>query len=142
MGNGTSTGVVVTVLARPGTEGRKIDWDFDCRAHPPGKARKQGDSIVIDGPDPADITFDLDDSSGFKLKFKEAGAEAIWIGGGSGCPQGPGNGNGEFTIDPNPGPRRLVIRDQISGNGEFHYCLWFDGTDGPEPYDPIIINRR
>lgn len=133
------TAVMVTVIAE-GTN-RGIAWDFDCSAHPPGKAKKQMDTLIIEGPEDADIMFDLADSTGLHLRFKDAGRDAIWIGPAVGCPTGPGNGNGAFRIPAKAGGKKLTVENIFADGSSFQYRLWFDSDDGSKDYDPIIINR-
>ena len=141
MGNGLVTKVTVTVRADQDAGSGGIVWSYDCQFQPPGKGVNHGDRMHIKGTDPAEITFDLDDHTGLGLQFRGSGTDAIWITEGPGCPGAPGDGNGEFSIDPKPANKRLSITDQNSRESEFHYRLWFDSRDGVKDYDPIIINR-
>lgn len=133
------TSVVVTVIAE--RDARGIQWDFDCSAHPPGKAKKEIDKLIIDGPEDADITFDLADSTGLHLRFEEAGRDAIWIGPAVGCPTGPGDGDGAFRIPNKAGGKKLTVENIFASGSSFQYRLRFTSSAGPQDYDPIIINR-
>jgi hypothetical protein len=133
------TKVVVRIKAEPGGNGG-IDWDdSNCRFSPPGSGKKKGQVLQITAGGPAEITFDLDDRTGRKLRFPAAAADAIWLQNGSSCPTQPGTAGGEFQVR-QLGQKKLTITDANSQNGEFGYALNFEGDGGPFHFDPIIKN--
>lgn len=138
MGSGPNTRVEVSVIANSdGSSG--IDWSQSFRFIPPSHGNGNGGKINITAPGEAEIIFDLDDRSGLHLQFRPTADEAIWISGDGSCPQSPGNGYGEFTVD-RPQNTRLRVTDAHTTTDEYHYMLRFDSRAGLQTFDPIIKN--
>lgn len=131
--------VEVTIKATLDKAGR-VEWnDDEVRFTPPSSGSKNGKVLHVRDPAPAELIFDLHDDTGLKLKFEQDPAQAIWIQRGTDCPPGPGNGGGEFIIDP-PQARKLRVVDRHNTNHEYCYALRFTSDDGPQKFDPIIKN--
>ena len=129
--------VIVDVTAHPpgSSDPYTLDWRFQGQP-------SQGNTAIIlpPGSGSHDMTFKLTDNSGKGLRFKAAGADAIWVRPGPNCPTGPGSGGGQMSNAVVSSDRmQLTINDDNSGNPrQLKYALRFDPD--PNMFDPDIRN--
>ncbi|WP_205480009.1 hypothetical protein [Sphingomonas arenae] len=141
MSGPVQTTVKVKILAR--LVAGILTWSYTAGFIPPANGFNQGNGhegrIHIIAPGEAEIVFDLDDRTGWRLRFIPNESEAIWISRGSVCPIGPGDGDGQFIIN-RPQNMRLTITNLNTVQGEYCYALRFDSDQGVQTFDPIIKN--
>jgi hypothetical protein len=136
----TKVDVIVTAFDDDKAD-QGIHWTIDYKIHPPGHGKANGKDVEITKKGGAQFRFDLDDKSRFGLSFKETGAAAIFVAVGETCPKQPGDGDGEFLIDPKSSKQRAEMLDLTQRAGSFAYSLNFDSNDGEKNCDPIILNK-
>ncbi len=144
--------VSIKVRAKPGTEGRLIDWSYDADFENGGGSSTKRELKFDAGPGVYRIEFSLDDDTDFKLDFLQVATEAIWVATGTNCPPpGPGDGGGEICFERDPVGNKLTIINQNRNKGELCYALRFDGVRQANPekpgafvppymFDPIMSN--
>ena len=138
MGNPNTT-VRVNLRADPGPAPGTVAWNSTVSFHPPGPGHGNGNRFEITAPGEAEILFDLDDRSGLQLRFRPSANEAFWIQQGTSCPNGPGDGGGQFAVD-RVQNTRLTVTDFHTDSDEYCYALRFDSNQGLQVFDPIIKN--
>lgn len=144
--------VSVKVTARPGTEGRLVDWSYDADFENGGGTSTKHELKFNEGPGVYRIEFSLVDDTGFDLDFLQVASEAMWVATGTNCPPpGPGNGGGEILFERDPVGNKLTVINQNINEGELCYALRFSGRRQANPekpgalvppymFDPIMSN--
>lgn len=141
-----ASSVDVMVTAKPGTDGRLVDWSYVAKFHPGSSGSSTKNEMHFPKDSGAHrIEFALTDQTGFGFSFYTDPTEAMWAVKGSACPTSAGHANREIQYL-NVKDGVLAIINKNKTRGELCYVLRFEGLPQPQKsvppyvYDPIMIN--